>query len=76
MMLREWICLVPFTATLCWGCGTSDRECTAIGEAGGNSGEAGQEHSGGRLCAPECSVFCGTKQECSPSNGGESGDAP
>jgi len=76
MTLGEWLGLVALTATLCWSCGTTDRECTAFGEGGGNSGEAAQEHSGGRLCAPECSVFCGTTQECSLSNGGEGGNAP
>lgn len=73
MTISGWICPVLLTAALSWSCGTADQECTTFGEPGGTSGEAGQEPSGGRLCAPECSVFCGTKEECAPSTGGEGG---
>jgi hypothetical protein len=73
MTVGWWTCLLLLTTALSWSCGTTDRKCTAFGEAGGASGEAGQAHSAGRLCAPECSVFCGTKQECSLSNGGQGG---
>jgi hypothetical protein len=76
MTLCGWMGLVPLTVVLCGSCGTTGRECTAFDQAGGNGGEAGEEHSGGRLCAPGCSVFCGTARECSRSSGGEGGNAP
>jgi hypothetical protein len=67
--LLGWL-LLP--AALSWSCGATDGERAACGAAG----EAAQEPSGGRLCAPECTVFCGTKEECSPSSAGEGGKAP
>jgi hypothetical protein len=76
MTICRWTSWVGLTAVLCWSCGTTDPECPAFGKGGGSGTDAGQEYSGGRLCAPECSVFCGTEQECSRSNGGEGGNAP
>ena len=66
---------VGLTAMLLVGCGTAGRQPTGRGEAGANAGDGGQGQSGGRLCAAECSVFCGTKAECTPSGGGEGGIA-
>lgn len=65
----------PLTAALWLSCGATDTECRSFDPGGGESGETGHELPGGEVCAPECILFCGTKEECSRSMGGAGGVA-
>ena len=70
MNLSAPLCLVTFTAALFCACGTPSHHCAAFTEAGGNGGEPSTQHTAGQFCAPECTLFCGTKQECALASGG------
>jgi len=73
MSVAHW---VELTAALLMSCGRIDPQAGGLGEAGDAGRDGGPEPSlGGRWCAVECSVFCGTREECTGSGGGQGGFA-
>ena len=70
MTASSLLCLATFIATLFFACGAPSHNCTALTDTGGNGGEPSHEHTAGQFCAPECTLFCGTEQECSLATAG------
>jgi hypothetical protein len=72
---RRWALLMVLVAVSA-SCGSAHPKRLLASESGGAGGETAEDDAGGQLCAPECLLFCGTKEECSRSSGGEGGGRP